>query len=101
MPNLGPTEIIVIALLVILLFGFKKLPDAARSVGRSMRVFKSEMSEMKNDGRSDASTETVRGEVRDDATPAAPAETPQPPASTPSPIRENAPRTDNQSGPIS
>lgn len=101
MPNLGPTEIIVIALLVILLFGFKKLPDAARSVGRSMRVFRSEMNEMKNDGRSDASTETVRGEVRDEATPAVPAETPQPPASTPSPIRENAPRTDNPSGPTS
>lgn len=49
MPNLGPTELIIIAVLVILLFGAKKLPDAARSLGRSMRIFKSEVKEMQND----------------------------------------------------
>lgn len=49
MPNLGPTELIIIAVLVILLFGAKKLPDAARSLGRSMRIFKSEVKEMHND----------------------------------------------------
>ena len=47
MPNLGPMEIVVIALVVILLFGWKRLPDAARSLGRSARVFKSEVNEMK------------------------------------------------------
>jgi len=31
------------------LFGAKRLPDSARSLGRSMRIFKSEMKEMKND----------------------------------------------------
>ena len=68
MPSLGPTEIIIIAVLLILLLGWKKLPDAARSLGRSMRIFKSEVSEMKNDGRSAASSDTVRGEtVKDDA----------------------------------
>jgi sec-independent protein translocase protein TatA len=76
MPNLGPTELIIIAVVVILLFGWKKLPDAARSLGRSMRIFKSEVSEMKNDGRSAASSDTVRGEA----------------------VREDAPPTDNQSG---
>lgn len=49
MPNLGPTELIIIAVVLILLFGAKKLPDAARSLGRSMRIFKSEVKEMKND----------------------------------------------------
>lgn len=34
---------IILLLLVIVLFGAKKLPDAARSVGRSIRIFKSEM----------------------------------------------------------
>ena len=34
---------IILLLLVIILFGSKRLPDAARSVGRSIRIFKSEM----------------------------------------------------------
>ncbi|MEZ2121338.1 MULTISPECIES: Sec-independent protein translocase subunit TatA [unclassified Corynebacterium] len=46
---IGAPELLIIAFVVILLFGWKKLPDAARSVGRSMRIFKSEVKEMKND----------------------------------------------------
>ncbi len=42
MPNLGTPELLIIAFVVILLFGSKKLPDAARSVGRSLRIFKAE-----------------------------------------------------------
>jgi sec-independent protein translocase protein TatA len=38
----SPATIILI-LLVIVLFGAKRLPDAARSVGRSIRIFKAEM----------------------------------------------------------
>lgn len=53
MPNLGPTELIILAVLVILLFGSKKLPDAARSIGRSLRIFKSEVKEMNNDDAAD------------------------------------------------
>ncbi|HHU67506.1 Sec-independent protein translocase subunit TatA [Corynebacterium sp.] len=49
MPNIGPTELIIIVVVLILLFGAKKLPDAARSLGRSMRIFKSEVKEMSND----------------------------------------------------
>lgn len=49
MPNLGPLEIIAIILVVLLLFGAKKLPDLARSVGRSARILKSEVKEMNND----------------------------------------------------
>lgn len=45
----GPWEILIIVLVVVLLFGAKKLPDAARSIGRSMRIFKSEVKEMGND----------------------------------------------------
>ena len=50
MANLGFPELVLIAVVILVLFGWKKLPDAARSVGRSMRIFKSEVSEMKNDG---------------------------------------------------
>lgn len=49
MPNFGPFEILIIAGVIILLFGAKKLPEAARSLGRSMRIFKSEVKEMSND----------------------------------------------------
>lgn len=48
--SLGPWEIGIIVLLIIVLFGAKKLPDAARSIGRSMRIFKSEVKEMNKDG---------------------------------------------------
>jgi TatA/E family protein of Tat protein translocase len=41
--NLGPAEIGLIVLAVMLLFGYKKLPDASRSLGRSLRIFKGEM----------------------------------------------------------
>ncbi|AKK03133.1 Sec-independent protein translocase subunit TatA [Corynebacterium epidermidicanis] len=61
MPNLGPTELIIIAVLVILLFGAKKLPDAARSLGRSMRIFKSEVKEMQNDDQQPAQPQLPQG----------------------------------------
>ena len=49
MGRIGATEIIIIAVLLIVIFGWKRLPDAARSLGRSARVFKSEVDEMKQD----------------------------------------------------
>lgn len=49
MPNLGVPELLIIALVIFLLFGATRLPSAARSLGRSMRIFKSEMDEMKTD----------------------------------------------------
>lgn len=42
-------EILIIVLIILLLFGATRLPNAARSLGRSMRIFKSEMDEMKSD----------------------------------------------------
>lgn len=42
MPDLGTGEIIIIAIVILILFGSAKLPQAARSLGRSMRIFKSE-----------------------------------------------------------
>ena len=47
--NLGPREIVIQLVVVLVLFGAKRLPDSARSLGRSMRIFKSEMKEMKAD----------------------------------------------------
>lgn len=41
---------LIVAIVLIVLFGSKKLPDAARGLGRSMRIFKSEIEEMQKDG---------------------------------------------------
>lgn len=40
--QIGPTEIIIILAVVILLFGGKKLPELARGSGRALRIFKAE-----------------------------------------------------------
>ncbi len=61
MPSLGPMEIVLIILVIAILFGWNKMPDAARSLGRSMRIFKSEVEEMKKDKPSAASRDTVPG----------------------------------------
>jgi TatA/E family protein of Tat protein translocase len=47
--NLGPKEIVILLIVVLVLFGAKRLPDSARNLGRSMRICKSEMKEMKAD----------------------------------------------------
>lgn len=54
MPNIGWTELIIILVIVLLLFGANKLPDLARSMGRSARIFKSEVDEMKYDDAGEA-----------------------------------------------
>nr|WP_308198849.1 Sec-independent protein translocase subunit TatA [Rhodococcus sp. F64268] len=46
---MSPWHWAIVALVVIILFGSKKLPDAARGLGRSLRIFKSEVKEMQND----------------------------------------------------
>jgi sec-independent protein translocase protein TatA len=72
MAGIGAPEIIIIALVILVLFGYKKLPDASRSLGRSLRIFKGEMKGMKEDDvrtRDAATTTPVRGEI------VAPAET--------------------------
>ncbi|MFI6453654.1 Sec-independent protein translocase subunit TatA [Streptosporangium amethystogenes] len=81
MPNLGPTELIIIGLILVLLFGAKKLPEAARGLGRSLRIFKSETAKLRDEDEADGTTTTV---VQAHAQPAAPA--PQPiPAATSTP----------------
>ena len=46
-----PSHILILLIVVLILFGAKRLPDSARSLGRSMRIFKSEMKDMKEDGK--------------------------------------------------
>jgi len=45
----APWHWVVLALVVIALFGYKKLPEAARSLGRSLRIFRTEIKGMTDD----------------------------------------------------
>jgi sec-independent protein translocase protein TatA len=63
--GLEPWHIALVALVCVLLFGSKKLPEAARGLGKSMRILKSEARAMKTDD------ETTAGETP--AQPVAPA----------------------------
>jgi sec-independent protein translocase protein TatA len=45
----SPWKIAIVAILIIVLFGSRKLPDAARSLGKSMRILKTEVQGMHED----------------------------------------------------
>ena len=49
MNSLKPWHLLVLAVVFLILFGSKRLPDSARSLGRSLRIFKSEVQEMNKD----------------------------------------------------
>jgi sec-independent protein translocase protein TatA len=74
MLGLGAPEIGLIILAILLLFGYKKLPDASRSLGRSLRIFKGEMKGMKDDDvrtKDEARVSPVTGQLVPPTTPAA------------------------------
>ncbi|MGE5696739.1 MAG: Sec-independent protein translocase subunit TatA [Candidatus Sericytochromatia bacterium] len=54
MGSLSPWHWAILIVVLVLLFGAKKLPDAARSLGKSLRIFKSEVRELQNEGKTDA-----------------------------------------------
>lgn len=67
-------HIVILLVLALLLFGAPKLPGLARSVGQSLRIFKSEVRQMKDEDQKDGddseegrakNRETVEGEVMD------------------------------------
>ncbi|MFI6414017.1 Sec-independent protein translocase subunit TatA [Streptomyces sp. NPDC050585] len=55
MGQVGIWQAAIIVGLIVLLFGAKKLPEVARSLGKSARILKSEAAAMKNEGAKDAS----------------------------------------------
>jgi sec-independent protein translocase protein TatA len=58
MNSLKPWHLLVLAVVFVVLFGSKRLPDSARSLGRSLRIFKSEVREMnKEDSAGDKKTD--------------------------------------------
>lgn len=99
---------LIVLAVVLLLFGSKKLPDAARGLGRSMRIFKSEMKEMQNDGNA---TEAEEPQALTQAQPNAaqyvqpqqyqqPAAQPQPYQQPQAPVAQPAPQQSPGQQPI-
>ena len=72
MPNIGPLEIIVVLVIVLVIFGPKRLPDLGRSLGRGMREFKDSVTGKDDDHElpsPEAKPEPVHAE-KSEATPA-------------------------------
>ncbi|EID56222.1 Sec-independent protein translocase subunit TatA [Saccharomonospora xinjiangensis] len=117
MNALQPWHLIILVLVVVLLFGAKRLPDAARSIGKSMKVFKAETKDLRESGQSSdpAATAAQAAPVTEPdtrqlpqsattppvpqapATPPAPAASVTPPPAAPAtPPQANAAGTDDQ-----
>ncbi|OZM78532.1 Sec-independent protein translocase subunit TatA [Pseudonocardia sp. MH-G8] len=59
MPIPGGWELVILVGVLVLLFGAKRLPDMARSIGQSARVFKGEMKGMKSDEAAKSDDQTA------------------------------------------
>jgi len=86
MGSLGPTEIILIILVIVLLFGAKKLPDLARGSGRALRIFKAETKGLIDDEDNDEDKKKTDTQGR--PLPPGASSTEPPPAPRPEPSRE-------------
>ncbi|WP_406507994.1 Sec-independent protein translocase subunit TatA [Streptomyces sp. NBC_00212] len=74
--GLEPWHLLIVAVVLILLFGSKKLPDTARALGKSLRILKSETKAMREDGTESSPTAAAPAPQ---VTPAqAPVQTPTP-----------------------
>lgn len=62
MGSLSPWHWAILLVVIVLLFGSKKLPDAARSLGKSLRIFKSEIKELHNEGQPETPATPVQSE---------------------------------------
>jgi sec-independent protein translocase protein TatA len=93
MGELSPTHWLIVIVVAVVLFGARRLPDAARSLGRSARILKSEISGLHDDAKpadpavADAQTpaQPAGPAALESAPPSAPATTPStaPPAAAP------------------
>jgi sec-independent protein translocase protein TatA len=68
----SPWKILIVAVVLIVLFGSKKLPDAARSLGKSMRILKTEVQDLHGDDAEKAEKEKAAAALT--AQPAQPAQ---------------------------
>ncbi|MCF7805183.1 MAG: twin-arginine translocase TatA/TatE family subunit [Candidatus Marinimicrobia bacterium] len=66
MGSLGPTELIIILAIILLLFGSKKLPELARGLGRGIREFKDATNEITEEIKNAEPSQTKRELNRDE-----------------------------------
>lgn len=76
----GGWELVLIVLVIMVLFGAKRLPEASRSLGRSMRIFKAETKGLRDD---DTDSSSVHDTTYAPAPLSPPAATPPPTAAPP------------------
>lgn len=67
MAGLGTPEILIILVVVLLLFGSAKLPQLARSLGKSARILKAETKGLHDDGSEDAKADPAAAEASSEA----------------------------------
>ena len=68
MPNIGPTELIIVLVIVLLIFGPKRLPGLGKQLGHGMREFKDSIS---GNGRDDDDDDVATALGRPEGEPAA------------------------------
>ncbi|MFE7518998.1 Sec-independent protein translocase subunit TatA [Streptomyces halstedii] len=90
--GLEPWHLLVVAIVIIVLFGSKKLPEAARGLGKSMRILKSEAEAMKKDG---ATARPSGGPAEDAASVTATEPTPYTARTVPGETAQARPATEN------
>ena len=55
-----PTHILMLLIVLVILFGAKRLPDSAKAVGKSLRIFKAEIKDLKSDESKPGNDETPK-----------------------------------------
>ncbi len=88
MGNLGPFEILLIFLVILLVFGAKRIPEIARGLGKGIREFKAATSELKNELTVDSNPHRIQPPQHGSTAPRADSYTP--PASQPTPVDRGA-----------
>lgn len=90
----APWHWLILAIVVFALFGYKKMPDAARSLGRSLRVFKTEIKGLSEDDKARHAAKTVEPDPgpADAAQPSATPSVPAPAAPAPQVPTPGVPR---------
>jgi sec-independent protein translocase protein TatA len=62
-----PSHILLLVLVLVILFGAKRLPDSAKSVAKSLRIFKTEMKSDKEDGKGENKAIEKDSDTKDDS----------------------------------
>ncbi|MFE5707799.1 Sec-independent protein translocase subunit TatA [Rhodococcus koreensis] len=94
MGTMSPWHWAIVIVVLVLLFGSKRLPSAARGLGQSLRIFTSEMKEMQREQTTASSSTTAPASTRGD-----PHLSAAQPAPTPAPAHPEPARSSLRSGP--